>query len=600
MPSPGVGHVVQRESRSLLRLKDGSRIGVIGGGPAGSFFAYFVLLTARRVGLSLEVDIFEPMDFSKPGPAGCNMCGGVISESLVQNLAGEGICLPADVIQRRIDSYVLHMDVGSVLIETPLEEKRIAAVHRGAGPRTFRPENARSFDAYLLGLARGLGARIVPERVTGVEWSDGRPSLQTQGQRRETYDLVAAAVGVNAAALERESERGEASYEPPRTTRAYISEFFLGRSILKRYIGGSMHVFLVDVPRLEFAAIIPKSDYVTACLLGEEVDRALTESFLNSAEVKSCMPPLWRPPKDRCHCSPRINIGAAPRPFVDRMVYIGDCATTRLYKDGIGAAYRTAKAAAAAAVLRGVSAESFRRYYAPACRSIEADNRIGKIIFALARRARKSQQLGRAVLRMVSREQRLAGVRRRMSLVLWDLFTGSASYRSILRRMFHPAFLASFVVNLVAANRHSSHIRSQKRIPMSLEGTGVLGNRFQDGEIIVRQGELGDCMYLVEKGTVEVLQREGDKEFCLTELGPGDFFGETAIFEGETRPATVRAVGEAWVYSLQRDSLLRRIHEDPSLAFGLIQQMSYRIRELERALLARVSSASWPTAAATR
>jgi flavin-dependent dehydrogenase len=523
----------------------------------------------------------------------------VISESLVQNLAGEGILLPPEVIQRRIDSYVLHMDVGSVFIETPLHEKRIAAVHRGAGPRTFRPENARSFDAYLLGLARDLGARVVPEHVTGVEWSDGRPSVQTQSQRRETYDLVAAAVGVNAKALKRENEKSKPSYKPPRTTRAYISEFFLGRSILKRYIGGSMHVFLLDIPRLEFAAIIPKSDYVTACLLGEDVDGALAESFLSSAEVKSCMPPLWKPPRDRCRCSPRINIGAAPRPFEDRMVYIGDCATTRLYKDGIGAAYRTAKAAAVAAVLRGVSAETFRRYYAPACRSIEADNRIGKIIFALARRARKSRQLGRAVLRMVSREQQLAGARRRMSLVLWDVFTGSASYRSILRRMFHPAFLASFVVNVVAASRPSSHPRPQKGIPMTAKGTGVLGKRFEDGEIIVRQGEPGDCMYVVEKGTVEVLQREGDKEFCLTELGPGDFFGETAIFEGETRSTTVRAVGEAWVYSLQRDSLLRRIHEDPSLAFGLIQQMSYRIRELERALLSRASSASWPTTAGT-
>ena len=122
---------------------------------------------------------------------------------------------------------------------------------------------------------------------------------------------------------------------------------------------------------------------------------------------------------------------------------------------------------------------------------------------------------------------------------------------------------------------------------MNPDGTGVLGRQFEDGEFIVRQGELGDCMYVVQKGTVEVLRREGDKEYCLRELGPGEFFGETAIFEGETRPTTVRAVGEVWVYSLERDSLLRRIHEDPSLAFGLIQQMSYRIRELERALLSR-------------
>ncbi len=574
-----------------LRLESGARIGVIGGGPAGSFFSYFVLLAARRIGLSLHVDIFEPRDFSKPGPTGCNMCGGVISELLVQNLAGEGILLPPEVIQRRIDSYVLHMDVGSVFIETPLNEKRIAAVNRGGGPRTFQPENTRSFDAYLLGLARDLGACVVPERVTGVGWSEGRPSIQTESQRRETYDLVATAVGVNASVLKRENEK-EASHAPPRTTRTSIGEFFLGRRILKRYIGSSMHVFLLDIPRLEFAAIIPKSDYVTACLLGENVDTALTESFLASAEVTSCMPPLWKPPRDRCHCSPRINIRATPQPFSDRMVDIGDCAATRLYKDGIGAAYRTAQAAAVTAVLRGVSAQAFGRYYGPVCQSIEADNRIGKIIFAVTRQIRKSPRVRRAICRMVSREQRLAGARRRMSLVLWDLFTGSASYRSILWRMFHPAFLTSFVVNVVTASRHPADPRPQKGIPMNVDGTGVLGQKFEDDEIIVRQGEPGDCLYVVQRGKVEVLQRQGDKEFCLAELGPGDFFGEMAIFEGEMRPATVRAVGEVWVYSLERDSLLRRIHEDPSLAFGLIQQMSYRIRELERALVARASIAS--------
>ncbi len=587
MPKGG-GHGASASSRPLLRLEDGSRIGVVGGGPAGSFFSYFALLTARRTGLSLKLDIFEPKDFSKPGPTGCNMCGGVVYESLVQSLAVEGIHLPSEVIQRRIDSYMLHMDVGSVRIETPLKEKRIAAVHRGGGPRTFRPENDRSFDGYLLGLARDSGARVIAERVTNVGWSEGRRFVETKSGRREVYDLVVAAMGVNAAPFVQEDATAEAAPARPKTTRAHACEFFLARSILKRYIGSSMHVFLLDIPRLEFAAIIPKSDYVTACLLGEEIDETLVESFLNSNEVTSCMPPLWKPPQDHCHCSPRINVGAASHSFGERIVSVGDCATTRLYKDGIGAAYRTAKAAALAAVLRGVSAEAFRRYYAPVCRRIEADNRIGRIIFAIVRIPRKSRRLRRAVYRMVSREQRLTGARRRMSLILWDVFSGGASYRSILGRILHPAFLGSFLVNLIAARGPRSRARPEEGISMSPAGTGVLGRQYEDGEIIVRQGEPGDSMYVVQRGTVEVLRREGDREYCLRELGPGEFFGETAIFEGETRPATIRAVGEVWVYSLERDSLLRRIHEDPSLAFGLIQQMSYRIRELEQTLLNRV------------
>src|SRR3972149_6769693 len=83
-----------------IALEDGSRIGVIGGGPAGALFAYFALTFAPRMDLDLRVGIFEPRDFTKPGPAGCNMCGGIVSESLVQLLALEGIDLPPTVVPR--------------------------------------------------------------------------------------------------------------------------------------------------------------------------------------------------------------------------------------------------------------------------------------------------------------------------------------------------------------------------------------------------------------------------------------------------------------------------------------------------------------------
>ena len=116
-------------------LDTGSRVAVIGGGPAGSFFAFYILDMAERMGMDLQVDVYEPRDFSRKAPQGCNMCGGIISETLVQNLAADGINLPPSVVQRAIDSYMLHTDVGKVRIDTPLQEKRIGAVTRGSGPR---------------------------------------------------------------------------------------------------------------------------------------------------------------------------------------------------------------------------------------------------------------------------------------------------------------------------------------------------------------------------------------------------------------------------------------------------------------------------------
>ena len=578
------GKANPKRDGSGLKLQSGSRVAVIGGGPAGSFFSYFLLQNAQRRNLELKLDIFEPRDFNRRAPGNCNMCGGIISESLVQNLAGEGINIPKEIIQRRIDSYHLHMDVGSVLIPTPLREKRIASVHRGSGPRTFEPLNSNSFDGFLLGRATEQGANLIAERVGGGAWEDGWPVVETKSGRKERYDLLVGATGVNSGALKNFVEPG-AGYQPPKSAKAYICEMYLGHSMVKRYIGSSMHIFLLDLPRVEFAAIIPKGDYVSICLLGEDIDKDVVQTFLKTREVKSCMPPLWRPPKDFCRCSPRINVASAVQPFGDRVVFIGDSGTTKLYKDGIGAAYRTSKAAANTVAYWGVGKEDFRHHYLPVCKKIEADNQIGKFLFGVTRQIQTRRYARRCVWKMVSDEQNRSEKKRRMSVVLWDIFTGSAPYRSVLKRTMNPVFSANMVWNLVAANRKNSPSTPKRRPRMPIPGTDALGKCFKDGEIIYRQGERGDCMYVIQKGKVEVIHRDEDKEFCLAELTDGEFFGEMALFEGETRRATVRAIGDTWVYPLERDSLFRRIDEDPSLAFRLIQQMSYRIREMETKLI---------------
>jgi len=121
--------------------------------------------------------------------------------------------------------------------------------------------------------------------------------------------------------------------------------------------------------------------------------------------------------------------------------------------------------------------------------------------------------------------------------------------------------------------------------------TGLLGKKYQEGDVIYHQGERGDCMYVIQGGQVEVLQRKGDKEFSLGVLSDGDFFGEMGLFEEDVRSTTVRALGDVYIFTLEKASLLRRIHEDPSLAFRIIQKMSHRIRELEETLIGQATVA---------
>jgi CRP-like cAMP-binding protein len=109
---------------------------------------------------------------------------------------------------------------------------------------------------------------------------------------------------------------------------------------------------------------------------------------------------------------------------------------------------------------------------------------------------------------------------------------------------------------------------------------GGLGRVYADGEIIVRQGEPGDCMYVVQQGRVEVVQETEAGPHVLATLGEGEFFGEMVIFDRSPRSATVRAQGEVRLLTVDKGTFLRRISEDPSLAFRMVKKMSQRIREL--------------------
>ena len=433
-----------------LSLTDGSRIAVVGGGPAGSFFAYFLLKTAEAIDLDLSVDIYEPRSFAHCGPAGCNHCGGIVSESLVQVLAAEGINLPPEVVQRGIESYVVHMDVGSVAIRSPAGEQRIAALYRGNGPREGGDSPWDSFDGFLQGMAVERGARIVRRLISDVEWRDERPVLIGSDLEEEAYDLVAVATGVNSNFLKL-LEDLPAGVAPPKSTRTYICEFRSTAEEVHRILGNAMHVFLLTIPRLEFAAIIPKGEFVTVVMLGDELDQELVHEFLEDPVVRRCFPTDASPCV--CSCSPLINMGATKRPYGDRIVLIGDSGITRLYKDGIGAAFRTAKAAASTAVVRGVSAEAFEEHYWPTCRGIAHDNAIGKVIFGTTTLFKMSKISRRGILRMASREQATPGAAPHMSSLLWNMFTGSAPYKEILRGTLHPGFLGSMAINLAAGVR---------------------------------------------------------------------------------------------------------------------------------------------------
>ena len=113
-----------------------------------------------------------------------------------------------------------------------------------------------------------------------------------------------------------------------------------------------------------------------------------------------------------------------------------------------------------------------------------------------------------------------------------------------------------------------------------MSDAGALGRLYADGEEIIRQGETGEAMYVIQEGRAEVVVERNGRETRLRIVEQGEMIGEMAIFERVVRSATVRALGPARALTIDRRNFMRRISEDPTVAFRIVETMSRRIREL--------------------
>ena len=93
---------------------------------------------------------------------------------------------------------------------------------------------------------------------------------------------------------------------------------------------------------------------------------------------------------------------------------------------------------------------------------------------------------------------------------------------------------------------------------------------------------MGNCLYGVQEGKVEVINETRDGEIKVAELGETEFFGEMGLFENDVRSCTVRAVGDAKILTVDKRNFYKSIHQDSSLAYRLLEKMSNRLREANK------------------
>ena len=105
------------------------------------------------------------------------------------------------------------------------------------------------------------------------------------------------------------------------------------------------------------------------------------------------------------------------------------------------------------------------------------------------------------------------------------------------------------------------------------------------GEVIMREGELGDELFCLVEGEVDVLRGAGTPdEMHLNRLGPGAYFGEMAVLDGSLRSATIVAASPVRVLVLAGERLRELVQEMPELAFDLLRVLADRVRSAEQKL----------------
>lgn len=153
------------------------------------------------------------------------------------------------------------------------------------------------------------------------------------------------------------------------------------------------------------------------------------------------------------------------------------------------------------------------------------------------------------------------GHRRAIYYLLGLRVTGFPAW--VLWRLTFLLFMPSWSLRLrVVADWVVTALTGRNIINIQMrEPYGVRRQRYESGQDIVRQGDVGKRLFVIVDGEAEVVREEDDgSETHLADLGPGEHFGEMAIFQNVRRTATVRAVTPVEVLSLG-DSASRALSE---------------------------------------
>ena len=103
--------------------------------------------------------------------------------------------------------------------------------------------------------------------------------------------------------------------------------------------------------------------------------------------------------------------------------------------------------------------------------------------------------------------------------------------------------------------------------------------RFDAGEVVFREGDEGDTCYLVRSGLARAVRQHSDgRSITLSHFGPGDIFGELAMFDEEPRSATIDVIEDSEVIAIPGRDMHRLMREHPDITVKLNTALAQRLR----------------------
>src|SRR5688572_12908824 len=114
---------------------------------------------------------------------------------------------------------------------------------------------------------------------------------------------------------------------------------------------------------------------------------------------------------------------------------------------------------------------------------------------------------------------------------------------------------------------------------LDIVARALLAGRYRKGQVIFHQGDDGDAMYLVESGLVKISAESVDgQEAILTEVRPGETFGELALLDGAPRSATAMAVDDTLTLRLPRRTFDELLDNEVGFARRILEGLAHELR----------------------